>query len=112
MLKWSRGNSNSTSLSIHKEENVMKALRPLFFIVAFTLMVGMACAAVSGGTQPTEEQPTEQDQPTEEEQPTSEDQGEADTPEAQSSAGDLFFTEEFDQDPGSDWEFFVLGSGA
>lgn len=85
----------------------MKALRPLFFIVAFTLMVGMACAAVSGGTQPTEEQPTE------EEQPTAEDQGDAtDTPEAESSSGDLFFTEEFDQDPGSDWEFFVLGSGA
>jgi hypothetical protein len=90
----------------------MKAFRPLFLIVAFTLLVGMACAAVSGdNTRVPDEEPTEQDQPTEEEQPTAEEEA-TDVPDDQSSSNDLYFTEEFDQDPGSDWETFVLGDGA
>jgi hypothetical protein len=90
----------------------MKAFRPFFIIVAFILTVGLACAAVSSGTQPTEDQPTQQEQPTDE-QPTPEDQEQAtDTPDGQSSTGDKYFTEEFDQDLSDAWSFFVLGNGA
>src|SRR5258707_8013391 len=87
----------STSLSII-EENVMKAFRPFLVIVAFLLMVGLACAFGGNSTQePPKDQPTAAEQPTDEAPPTSDDTGAAtDTPEAQNSGGEQFFTDTFD----------------
>lgn len=77
----------------------MKAFRPLYLALAFVLVVGLACSAIPGGTtqdQPTKEAPTAQDQPTDEAQPTSDQGSPTDTPEAQSTGGDQYFTDNFD----------------
>jgi hypothetical protein len=79
----------------------MKAFRPFFIIVAFLLMVGLACAFGGGGTATTQETP--QAQPTTaDDQPTSDNQDVAatDTPEEENSGGEAggeqYFTDTFD----------------
>jgi hypothetical protein len=79
----------------------MKAFRPLFVIVAFLLMVGLACSFGGAGTESPPDPPTQQDQPTQEqeEQPTSEGEEEAtEEPDTESSEGEQFFTDTFDGD--------------
>ena len=100
----------------------MKPLRPILFFTALILLVGLACSALSGGgptpapTQPppptqapVQPSPTEvPPQPTE--VPATEEISaptEPPAPQAQQ-----FFTEEFDQDPGSDWVVDILGPGS
>jgi len=95
----------------------MKTLRPLFFFVALLLVVGMACSMLGGGggtepTQPPQQVATQAPPPTQQveteappatvDEPTS-------VPEASTQQ---FFTEEFDQDPGSNWSIDILGPGA
>lgn len=95
----------------------MKTFRPLLILVTFVLMVGLACS-LGGGTTPTDapeqppvEQPTQPEPPTDVPAPTDEpaptDVPATDVP--QPPAQQEFFTEEFDQDPGGDWAFDVLG---
>lgn len=99
----------------------MKAFRPILFLTAVLLLVGLACSALSGGgdtptqavatavpVEPTvSNPPTVAPQltdvpPTEEVVPTTES-----APEAQD-----FYTEEFEADYDPDnWETFTLGSG-
>ncbi len=94
----------------------MKTLRPLFFLSSLLLIVGLACNALAGGSTPT--QPPQQP-----EQPATEPPAPTDVPPvtAEVVATDTavpepvvseFFTEEFDQDPGSDWTVDILGPGA
>jgi len=96
----------------------MKTLRPLLFIVSMLLIAGLACSFISGGdntptVQP--EQPTQAPQPTtvppteSAPEPTVDAPTEPAPPEPQASE---FFTEEFDQDPGSDWATNILGPGS
>lgn len=98
----------------------MRSLHPLFVLVSFVLLVGLACQFTGGSTpapQPQQQQqpptqapaptqpapePTQPPAPTEPPAPTN-------TPEPVRSQ---FFTEEFDQDPGSDWVVDILGPGA
>jgi hypothetical protein len=99
----------------------MKSLRPVFFLTALVLLVGLACAALSGGgatpTQPplpTQEPPpvlptATQPEPTEV-LPTEPPATDAPTEEAPTTSE--FFTEEFDSDEAlENWESFSLGSG-
>ncbi len=98
----------------------MKPLRPLFFLTAIILFVGLACAALGGGTTPTQAPPPTEPvqviptdpppQPTEvpptealptEEEPTEE----PPVPEPQSQQ---FFTEEFDAPLSSDWDILTV----
>ena len=99
----------------------MKTFRPMIFLVFILLIVGLACSAVTGGgnapTQPPATQepaqpvnnpptavpPTEAPVATATEAPVA--------TEAPLQAQD-FFTEEFDQDPGSNWTVDILGPGA
>ena len=95
----------------------MKTLRPALFLISLLLIVGLACSfgRGSGGdptsppqptavqvieptTVPTEAPPEPTAVPPTEEPPI---------PQAEE-----FFTEEFDQDPGSDWETGIIGPGA
>lgn len=91
----------------------MKPLRPIFFVTALILFVGLACSALAGGGEPTQAppptqvvqvvQPTSPPPPTEvppTEPPVTEEPTEPPAPQAQQ-----FFTEEFDQDPG--WDYFL-----
>lgn len=79
----------------------MKTFRPLFLLTALILLVGLACGLSGGGsdtpTQPQQEQP--QDSPTQEEPQSTP------PPQAEESSNELYFTEEFDQDPG--WDYFL-----
>jgi len=89
----------------------MKAYRPFIFLACFVLIVGLACSLVGGGDPPTPIPPTQApptqpppqpDPPTSVAQPTQ--------PPVQQTQE--FFTEEFDSDPGSDWETAIIGPGA
>ncbi len=99
----------------------MKTLRPIFMVVSLMLVIGLACTIGGNGTkeaplptaeqQPTKEQvaPPTEVPPTDEPAPTEVPATEAPpAPPAQEE----FFTEEFDQDPGSSWSFIVLGPNA
>ena len=97
----------------------MKTFRPLLFFVALMLLVGLACnfGATPGGdnpppTQPPQLAPTRQSLPTA--APTDEPAPAPTRPPAptQPPASQPFFTEEFDQDPGSDWIVDIIGPGA
>jgi hypothetical protein len=95
-----------------QKESIMKNFRPLILFVAFLLVVSLACSGGSGGDTPTQPQPQQQEEPvqpppTEEptEPPTpepTEPPAPTDTPEPAQS---MYFTEEFDQDPG--WDYFL-----
>lgn len=87
----------------------MKNFRPLVLFVALLLIVGMACS-FSGGGSPTQQPPVQN--------PTAEPQQQSNQPEAptavveeptaaptEAPAGQQYFTEEFDQDPG--WDYFL-----
>lgn len=86
----------------------MKNFRSLIFFVMFVLFVGLACNAVSGGgdtpvqpVQPVQPQQSEpQSPPVQEASPPTDEPAPAPTP-----AQDMYFTEEFDQDPG--WDYFL-----
>jgi hypothetical protein len=101
----------------------MKALRPILFLAAILLIVGLACSAVGGGgntptqavatavqvepTQPVSDLPTVAPQPTD--VPPTE---EISTPTESAPEAQDFFTEEFEADYDPDnWESFTLGSG-
>jgi len=96
----------------------MKTLRPLFFFSSLLLVVGLACSALGGGNTPSQpvqpqppvEQPTQPPAPTDVPQPTAE--AVATDTAAPAPVVSKFFTEEFDQDPGSDWAVDILGPGA
>jgi hypothetical protein len=97
----------------------MKTLRPLFFFSSLLLIVGLACSALGGApAQPAEpqqpvDQPTQpQAAPTDVPQPTAEAVATDTAAPAPEPASSKFFTEEFDQDPGSDWTVDILGPGA
>lgn len=100
----------------------MKNFRSLFLFVAFVLLVGLACSAVTGGgetpsqpTQPQQPEPTQAVEPTVE-PPTevlpTELPVEPSTQEPTSPNADKFFREEFDSSAAlANWESFTLGSG-
>jgi hypothetical protein len=99
----------------------MKTLRPLFFLTSLLLVVGLACSLTGGGNTPTQpeqpqqpvEQPTQQQAaPTDVPPPTAEAVATDTAAPAPAPAVSKFFTEEFDQDPGSDWTVDILGPGA
>lgn len=93
----------------------MKTLRPIFFIMALLLLVGLACAAVTGGGNPTQPPPTQPVQvlPTEvPPQPTEvpptrvlPTEAPVEVPTEAPVAQD-FFTEEFDTT--DNWSYFVV----
>jgi Domain of Unknown Function (DUF1080) len=95
----------------------MKAFRPFFVIVAFVLMVGLACAFGGGGgaqSQPTQEKPTAQqpkDEPTQAEtKPTEEATPSDATDEPISTDAQDFFTETFDGNI-DNYTYFNTGKG-
>src|SRR5258706_5318088 len=96
----------------------MKNLKPLFFFSSLLLIVGLACSAL-GGSSPQPPQ-TQAPQHTAAPEPPAPAATEAPTdvpPTAEPAvteapAASKFFTEEFDQDPGSDWSVDILGPGA
>lgn len=98
----------------------MKTFRPLFFFAGLLLVVGLACSTLSGGNNPTQPPPTQapvQPQPTQPPPPTevpppTEAPAPTDTSVPEQPVAQKFFTEEFDQDPGSDWTIDILGPGA
>ncbi len=97
----------------------MKPLRPLFFLTGLILFVGLACAALGGGTTPTQAPPPTEPvqviptdpppQPTEvpptEALPVEEPTEEPPVPEPQSQQ---FFTEEFDAPLSGDWDILTV----
>jgi hypothetical protein len=93
----------------------MKVFRPLFFVMAFVLIVGLACSFGTGDTtQQAPTQPPAQEVPTDapqvQEPPTAEPPtAEPATVEPTAPTLDKFFTQEFDADPGSDWKYNVIG---
>jgi len=97
----------------------MKTLRPLFFFSSVLLIVGLACSALGGGNTPAPpeqpqqpaQQPTQPPAPVVTEAPPTEAPVVVPPTEAPVVAS-KFFTEEFDQDPGSDWVVDILGPGA
>ena len=103
----------------------MKPLRPIFIVSALILLVGLACAALTGGgatpTQPppptqepvqvfptaTEPEPTE---PPATEAPATE--ASTEEPATELPATSEFFTEEFDSEASlANWDSFSVGSG-
>ena len=101
----------------------MKPLQPILFITALVLLVGLACAALTGGgatptqppppTEPVQVLPTAtQPEPTEvppTEVPATE---EAPPPTEEAAPASEFFTEEFSsEDVLENWDSFSLGSG-
>ncbi|HXQ38156.1 MAG TPA: hypothetical protein VN843_29395 [Anaerolineales bacterium] len=92
----------------------MKNLRPLLFFVSMLLIVGLACSFGANSNPPTQAvQPTQPPPPTAvsptEAAPEPTVPAPTEPPVQQSQQ---FFTEEFDQDPGSDWVTNILGPGA
>ena len=102
----------------------MKPLKPIFFFTAMLLLVGLACSALSGGTDtpPTQAQPPTQEpaqvlptatqpEPTEV-PPTEAAATEPPAPTEEAPVNSEFFTEEFDtEDALANWDSFSLGSG-
>src|SRR5262245_29238597 len=88
-------------------EDVMKPYRPFIFLACFVLIVGLACAALGGGNTPAPQPPTQQQPPTQSppNPPTAAPQ--PTQPPVQQTQ--QFFTEEFDSDPGSNWETAIIG---
>ena len=101
----------------------MKAFRPILFLAAVLLVVGLACSAVSGGISPTQPvatavqvEPTVSNPPTTAPEPTTvpptEVATEAPTATEAAPQAQDFYTEEFESDYNSnDWESFTLGQG-
>ncbi len=102
----------------------MKPVQPVFFLTAFLLLVGLACATISGGgTAPTEaplpaptQEPVQiiptatEPEPEPTQVPATEAPSATQTEEA--PAASEFFREEFDsQDALANWDSFSLGSG-
>lgn len=100
----------------------MKPLRPMFFVMALLVFVGLACSALGGAPDPTQAPPPTQpviptqvpptdvpppteSQPTEEVSPT-------EAPTEEQPVQMDFFTEEFDVDPGNNWVIDIIGPGA
>lgn len=94
----------------------MKPLKPILFLTAFILLVGLACSALAGGADPTQPppptqpvevvQPTSPPPPTEvppTEPPATDEPTEPPAPQAQQ-----FFTEEFDTPLTSDWDILTV----
>jgi len=98
----------------------MKPLRPFFFLTGLVLVVGLACAALSGGndTPPTQpvQQPTQAPAPTDTEVPATEaptEEAEPTATEESSPSTEQFFKEEFDSSAALDnWDSFTLGDGS
>lgn len=96
----------------------MKNLRPLLFFVSLLAIVGLACSALGGRGNPT--QPSAPTQPPLQVIPTEATAEPTEAPateappatESPAPASQPYFTEEFDQDPGSDWVIDVIGPGA
>jgi hypothetical protein len=101
----------------------MKPLRPLFFFSALILLVGLACSALGGATEPTQAPPPTEPvqviptepppQPTEvpptESVPTLELPAPTEPPAVEAQD---FFVEEFDATYNPDnWQYFTLGTG-
>lgn len=82
----------------------MKTFRPLFFITVIILVVGLACGASGGDTPEVPVQP-QQDQPQDPHPPAQDDPQSTQPPQAEEPSGSMYFTEEFDQDPG--WRYFL-----
>ncbi len=99
----------------------MKSLRPLLFFTLILIVVGMACSLLSGGgdtpsqpvaTQEPVQQPPVSNPPTTAPEPTQvPPTDEPPTSEPQPVLS-KYFTEEFDQDPGSNWVADIIGPGA
>jgi hypothetical protein len=104
----------------------MKPLQPIFFFAALSLLVGLACSAITGGgATPTQSQPPTQEP--EQVLPTPMGTEAAQEPEAtateapateapllteEAPAASEFFTEEFDSEEAlASWESFTLGKG-
>jgi hypothetical protein len=99
----------------------MKPLRPIFFVTALILFVGLACSAITGGGEPTQAPPPTQPvqviptqappEPTEVPPTIPPPVEEPPTQVASSEARD-FYVEEFDANYNPDnWQYFTLGSG-
>lgn len=100
----------------------MKAFRPILFLAAILLIVGLACSAVGGGdsppAQPATQEPVQVNPPTTAPEPTNEPPTEAAPPteavpptEAAPEALD-FFIEEFESSyVAENWDSFTLGTG-
>lgn len=97
----------------------MKNLKPLFFFSSLLLIVGLACSALGGSSTPAPAQTQAPQQPAATEPPApaateapTEVPSTAEPAATEAPAASKFFTEEFDQDPGSDWSVDILGPGA
>ncbi len=96
----------------------MKTFRQIFFFTSLLLVVGLACSLTGGGSTPTQpeqpqepvQQPTNPPAPVVTEAPPTE--APVVAPPTEAPVVSKFFTEEFDQDPGSDWAIDILGPGA
>jgi hypothetical protein len=103
----------------------MKPIQPVFFLTALILLVGLACATITGGNPtPTQPQPptqepqeiiptdTEVPQEPTEELPTEPPGTEPPAPTEEAPVNPEFFTEEFDSEEAlSNWDSFTLGKG-
>ncbi len=87
----------------------MKTFKPLFFLISFVLIVGLAC----GGSSPTQ-QPAQppvnppQQQPTQPPAPPQATDTEAAPTDPPAPPASQFFTEEFDSPLSSDWNVFTV----
>ena len=81
----------------------MKTFRPLFFFTAMILVIGLACSVSGGSETPPPVQQEQQPAPVQEENPPT-DVPPPPTP-TEEPAQSMYFTEEFDQDPG--WDYFL-----
>jgi hypothetical protein len=98
----------------------MKTLRPVFIVVSLVLVIGLACTFGAGTKEPPTQppaQPTVEEQPTQAPEPTAEPTTEQPINTSEPQATDAptindYFTEEFDQDPGSAWNLNIVGPGA
>ena len=99
----------------------MKNLKPLFLFSSLLLIVGLACSALSGGSTPAQTQAPEQpaatqapatQPPAATEAPATDAPATAEVVATEAPTTPKFFTEEFDQDPGSNWAVDILGPGA
>lgn len=105
---------NAYTGMIHSKENVMKTLRPLFFLASLLLIVGLACGALGGGSPPPQPTQPSQQEPSKAPEPTT---APTDLPPTKVPPTEVpptpkptdlpaFFTEEFDGDL-NNWTYFV-----